>query len=130
MSLPDAVVHKMVRHDPPDYVDRDCDPRSRGVVSRFHRLPDGGLHHRVGGNHHACHPQPSYRQARVGAAFSRRSGDLHTIPARSVFPRTPIHIRPGDSGALRGFANAAEKIDHAESLNPAASKIVIHLADL
>lgn len=130
MSLSNAGAHKMVCLDPPHYMDRDCNPRCRRVVSLFNRLPHGGLHHRVGGHDHSCRSQPPHRQARVGTAFSRRSGDIHTIPARSVFPRTHIHIRPGDPGALRGFANAAQKIVHAESLNPAASKIVIHLADL
>ena len=131
MSLPKAGVGQWVVHlDPPHYMDRDCDPRGSRVVPLRERLSDGDLHYRVGGNDHACRSQPSRRQTRVGSAFSRRSGDFHTIPARSVLPRIRLHIRPGDSGTVRGFAIAAQKIVHAESRNPAASKIVIHLADL
>ncbi len=126
MSSPKTGVDRLVRRDPPHYMDRDRNPRSRRIVSLVSRLPDAGLHHCVGGNNGACRTQPSHRQSRVGTRFSGSSRNLHAIPTGSVFPRIRIHIRPGDSGALRGFAIAAQKIAHAERLNPAARKIVIH----
>ena len=109
------------------YTDRDGNPRSHRVVSAFRRPEDADFDHRVGGSRCACGSEPLHRQDRDGSALSGGSGRIHPIPKQSLLSRTRFHTRPGDFGALCGFANDVQKIADDDSLKRAARKIVTNL---
>jgi|SRR5580700_966156 hypothetical protein len=86
------------------HADRDSNPGGSHIISLSIGFEDGGIHHRVGGGADACGSQPPHWHVRLDTALPASSGRIYVVPAGSAFP-LHLHIRDGDSGFFRGFAN-------------------------
>ena len=81
-----------------------------GIVPLSIGLPDGGLHHRVGGRYYPCPALRYHPQAGLGAPLPGDSGTIHTVSVGSIFAPIRIDSGYGESGIVRGFAGDPEKI--------------------
>jgi hypothetical protein len=100
-----ATVVESVHSDADHHALRDRCLRSIGFIWIFNGLSDACLHHSVAGSSNLFRSRPPDRQVWVGSPLRWRSGFIYAVPSDSVFLRTHVHTRHGDSGAVCGFAS-------------------------